>query len=106
MPGIPNLGLTGGGGTRMGHAFGRGWTIPRLQSGMPMTNMGQALHQGLQEPVIEVDEEEDFKAKVMSRLGQGFRNPEMGDAMTAYGLQMMGPQFAQQNRGLLNSFGG
>jgi|TARA_R100000664_G_C2659306_1_gene76246 hypothetical protein len=100
MPGIPNLGLTGG-GTRMGHAFGRG-----LQSGMPMTNMGQALHQGLQEPVIEVDEEEDFKAKVMSRLGQGFRNPEMGDAMTAYGLQMMGPQFAQQNRGLLNSFGG
>ena len=54
----------------------------------------------------EVEEEEDLKTRVMSRLGQGFKNPAMGDAMTAYGLQMMGPQFAQQNRGLLSSFGG
>ena len=56
--------------------------------------------------VPEVEEEEDLKTRVMSRLGQGFKNPAMGDAMTAYGLQMMGPQFAQQNRGLLSSFGG
>ena len=93
MPGVANLGL----------GFPNSFMDPRMAN--PTIDYSRSIQPVDTTNIELVEEDEDLKSKIMGSLKKGFQNPEFQKQLMAYGLNMMGPQYAQQNSGLLSSFG-
>jgi len=93
MPGVANLGL----------GFPNSFMDPRMAN--PTIDYSRSIQPVDKTNIELVEEEEDLKSKVLGGLKKGLQSPEIQKQLMTYGLNMMGPQYAQQSYGLLGPFG-